>query len=133
MRRLPFPVAAVLLAGVVTGALWIPFGSWWPDGGHKALIWASGACVLTAFLAHAGGVLIQRRMKDPEEQVLGHQAALAIRMLLTLTAALVIMRSGAVPKMAFAIAISVVYCLLLALEVFATLEALRQNHRPKDT
>lgn len=130
MTRLPFPVAAILVCLAVSAALWVPFGAWWPDGGQAALLAAAGACAATAIAAHAIAALARRRIQDPAEMVNAHLIGLMARMFLTLTVALIVMRTKVVPKAPFAIAISSLYALLLALEVFVTLRALRQNHRP---
>lgn len=131
-RPISFPLAATLISLALGGALWLPFGSWWPEGGQKAVLLAIGSCWVTAILAHALAGRMRRGARDGQEMVNAQLAGLTIRMLLTLVAALVIMRLKVVPTMPFSIAISAGYTLLLALELFVTLRAVRQNHPPED-
>ncbi len=124
---------AILLAALVTGLCAWPANAW---GGQPGLIalGIAGAIALTgAVVAHLVGRLMERLGTGPEAGAQGAQAAIAVRMLLTLGMSLPVFILEPVPPMQFAAWLGAHYLVQMVLEVFVSVKELSQNHAPTGT
>jgi hypothetical protein len=124
---------AILLTALVTGLCAWPAHAW---GGRLGLValGVAGAMALTgAVVAHLVGRLLERMGTGPEAGAQGAQAAIAVRMVLTLGMSLPVFILEPVPPMQFAAWLGAHYLVQMVLEVFVSVRELSQNHAPTGT
>ena len=124
---------ATLLAVLVTALLAWPFEVWVGDAWLATVGLAGGICLIGAAAGRVAAVLLAGLNPAPEEAPKATQAAVAVRLLVSLFLVFPAIIWKWVPGTAFVVALAVHYLAQMALEVFVALRELRQNHGPTGT
>ena len=98
-----FPLLAMSTAAAVVGALWVGFGTWWPDAGQDALVLAGVIGCVAAVVGHRARGTVQRVVRGPSAGVTGHFVGMGVRLLLTLAATVFVVLAGHAARLPFGV------------------------------
>lgn len=118
-----------LSVGFTLLAAW-PAYAWGGTAGLAALGTAAGICLFGALVGAAVGQLFRRLDPGEDAGPKAVQAAIGMRMMVTLAASLPVLLVKPFPQVQFVVWLAANYLLHLFLEVFVSLRDLGQNARP---